>query len=1180
MSHRLRILPLILAMAVELCHAQTNPNTEIGILPYESADVSDVDTVGLFNGSLSVRIPILNFPERGSLKYLLQYRYDGKHFDIHQICDIHGSHDDTDCITSWVAPTKYGDLFLSLEDTANSISAKIVNNWFSVSIVDANGSSHPAIPVNRSSGFQYAAIDGSGGIGNFTVESGGVDPPIAGFPRRVLNRNGTSYSVAGQQSPIVFEDVNGNMISNTSEIYTDTMNRSFDDWAEENPGNVDPTCYGGGSATITSYPGPNGSTQVKVCTLSLATGTTSFNAVDEYGNPIKELTTGPFPGITSISVFDGNSWATSPTWQFQYNDSYGDLTQITFPEGGTISYSWVTLSDPEIPPGTPGVAPVSRYVQSRTIDAQDGTGPQATQYSYNNHPVSNGNPNYSPAHDPITAWDTIVTNPNGDYTVHEFSFLIYVNGRYETETRQYNSSGQLLQTIDTDYQANSDTSGDPNVFPIRKTTIYPGSIYSKVETDYDNQFNQNGAAGYGLPNFTGSYGKPVQVREYDSGIGTPGAIIRCTAYNYKAFQNDAYLAANLIDLVSSKSVYAGSCGSGGQLIAQTTYGYDEQGVQSSGITMQHDTTISSPGVRGNLTSTHQFQLNPSGPTLNTSTTYYDTGLPYLSTDAKGNQTSYIYGPAYYGVYLTQTILPQTSGVQHQIKATYDINTGSVTSYTDQNNQVSNYGYDALGRIWTAHFPDAGSSAASSKVFCYPNLNTGTEVDAQSSALTAPANSLTCPSAPNAKVLTHIFDGLGRVSKAQVLESAQQSVTTDTTYDNVGRVYSVSNPYRSLSDTTYGLTIYTYDALNRKVTQTQPDQSTLQWCYNEIGVLGSIRCLANQSRIPGASWVNSIDESGHLSQHVSDGLGRLVAVMEQNPTGSNLALETDYGYDALDNLKYVNQIGSSANADTPRTRSFGYNSISRLLWSQNPETGVVCYGHGDGSVAGCQADGYDANGNLIYKTDGRGITTNYTYDNLNRMLSKTYLLGGSSPNLLHSCYLYDSATNGIGRLWLEWTTAGSCSTAGYQTMRQLLAYDPMGRAWNEQQCVFGHCTSGPPPPTSCTANGNSAPYYQTYCYDLAGNMTWSVNGVSNTPSVNPVAFSYTFDAVGRLSTLSSSWIDSVYPPILHPPALFTADPTSGYSPAGALQNYTLGNSVSVTNTYDNRLRTTSDTATQK
>src|SRR5262249_26581962 len=98
---------------------------------------------------------------------------------------------------------------------------------------------------------------------------------------------------------------------------------------------------------------------------------------------------------------------------------------------------------------------------------------------------------------------------------------------------------------------------------------------------------------------------------------------------------------------------------------------------------------------------------------------------------------------------------------------------------------------------------------------------------------------------------------------------------------------------------------------------------------------------------------------------TDALGRLVKVIE-DPGGLNY--ETSYSYDSLGNLLQVTQ-GS-------QTRTFAYDSFSRLTSAANPESGTVTYA-------------YDANGNLMEKTDARDVKTTMTYDALNRVRSKSY-----------------------------------------------------------------------------------------------------------------------------------------------------------------------------------------------
>ena len=93
---------------------------------------------------------------------------------------------------------------------------------------------------------------------------------------------------------------------------------------------------------------------------------------------------------------------------------------------------------------------------------------------------------------------------------------------------------------------------------------------------------------------------------------------------------------------------------------------------------------------------------------------------------------------------------------------------------------------------------------------------------------------------------------------------------------------------------------------------------------------------------------------------------------------------------------------------------------------------------------------------------------------------------------------------------------------------------------------------------------------SYCYDQAGSLTAYTNGLdSATFGAQSFATSQQFDAAGRLSTITSSWND-----VLHPANLFTA---SGYTAAGALQNWMLGPEIVASKSYDNRLRPLSETA---
>jgi RHS repeat-associated protein len=229
-----------------------------------------------------------------------------------------------------------------------------------------------------------------------------------------------------------------------------------------------------------------------------------------------------------------------------------------------------------------------------------------------------------------------------------------------------------------------------------------------------------------------------------------------------------------------------------------------------------------------------------------------------------------------------------------------------------------------------------------------------------------------------------------------------------------------------------------------------------------------------------SWVDYSDEVNRHAQRISDALGRLTAVME--PVANIPTLETDYGYDALGNLLTVNQKGTSG--ETPRTRRFTYDSLSRLLTASNPESGTICYGTWSGGFPGfgtCQ-NGYDAVGNLVVKTGAGGIPTSYSYDALNRLTQKSYEDGGASTVF----YGYDvssidfvppsgsanprvtaTLSNAIGRLAFA-STSGSSLYA--------YSYDPLGRVKNQWLSTPSY-------------NTGSSPVFQLNAvYDLAGDVT--------------------------------------------------------------------------------------------
>jgi RHS repeat-associated protein len=220
-------------------------------------------------------------------------------------------------------------------------------------------------------------------------------------------------------------------------------------------------------------------------------------------------------------------------------------------------------------------------------------------------------------------------------------------------------------------------------------------------------------------------------------------------------------------------------------------------------------------------------------------------------------------------------------------------------------------------------------------------------------------------------------------------------------------------------------------------------------------------------------------------------------------------------------------------------SFGYDSLSRLTSASNPESGTVSYT-------------YDANGNVITKTDARNITTCFGdwngtscngstgYDALNRNLKKTYS-DGVTPA---AHFVYDTSPqlsvtlpHPIGRLVEGYTDASNGTVYGY---------DYMGRVSVNNQA----------PPTVW----GSTTFAETYNYDYLGDVTSSLNG----EDLTPFTLTYSYNRAGRLTGITSSLSDSN-----HPGTLLSG---AHYNAIGSLSSETLdGGIINESRTYDSRLR---------
>lgn len=777
----------------------------------------------------------------------------------------------------------------------------------------------------------------------------------------------------------------------------------------------------------------------------------------------ESIPAGEEPLIDTITLQDGS------TYKFTYEPTPGNPSAVTgrlgsvkLPTGATISYTYPGSND--------------------GINCSDGTNLHLTRTT----------PDGTWTYDRTISGaggTTTVTDPLGNQTIINFQSGV------ETERQIYqgSSNGTLLQTIFTCYNGSrpncSNTTITPPITEVSRFVLFPNG----KESETDAFFSSSSAA-------------VTEIDEYDFGANNPGSLLRKIVTNYASLGN------NILDLAASVTVCSSggtdlACNGSGTKIAQTTYGYDETTPTATSGVPQH---VSVSGARGNQTSVHRF-VNTTNSNLTTSFSYDDTGNKIASTDPNGNQTQFSYSDNFSDginrnslAYLTQTTLPRTA-TAHITKTQYDFNTGLPTTTTDENNNQITNTYDSLLRPLTINYPDGGQA---SYTYNSPTSTSQSEKISSSQNLTS----------------TTILDGLGRTSQQQLTSDPAGTVYTDTTYNAIGLVASISNPHRTGSNPTDGTTQFTYDALGRMTLQTQPDGSTIQTTYS-------------------GNCVTTTNEAGQQRKSCSDGLGHSTSVFEDP---SSLNYETDYTYDALNNLLTVNQKGGSTDSTQWRTRTITYDSLSRVIQSSTPEQGTLSLAYLTSAGGNCSGDPTA----VCRRTDARNITTTYTYDALNRVTQKSYS-DGTTPT---ANFVYDTASgwgnpsatqsNIIGRLSEIYETGTTIPG------NQIFGYDSMGRINVNNQCTPSICGTGNYP-VSAT-------------YNLIGGLT-SVTY----PSGRLVSFGY--NLANSLNSIQFTTWNGTAPSGGAYTYWSAAD--ANFYPNGLANVATLGNGITQTHTANDRLQLT-------
>lgn len=772
------------------------------------------------------------------------------------------------------------------------------------------------------------------------------------------------------------------------------------------------------------------------------------------------------------------------SYKFTYN-VWGEVDKVALPSGGYERFEYAavpSVSDVGVPYNEGNRGAIKHWI-SATGNAVD-----EVQWTYAS-----------------TGTVTTVTNPSGSRAERtliaasintHFGFEDARTGK-ATEERTYNASNQLIRRTLVDWTQDGNLPGGHseakrNPRPTKKVEVLldtaGNALAAMTIPTYDADLNEIKSEQYDYTQVSLSTGQTGAITAF-----TAGTLLRTEETTYLVNDTtisqsirDAYRARNMLGLPSKKLIKNGS----GVVVAAMEYKYDEAAYAP--LTYASVTGWTNPATTylGNVTTVRAWDNNgnqawvnwTTGTWIETHTQYDQCGNVRKSWDGKGNLAQVEYTDAFSDsinrntyAYPTKTTSPVpdptgTFGTNTSLiaQSKYDFSTGKVTWVQDANNQVATTEYEqpyspvvnnccnSLNRVTRVVRPTGGGETTYEYSDTVGNMwvKTRTKRDASNWVESAV-----------------YLDKLGRTYLSATSEGGNSWLVSETKYDNQGRAHQASNPYRVTGAANAGAvpaaaagtsgkqwTTSTFDALNRVLTVTTPDNAVVTTSYE-------------------VNKVTVTDQAGKQRRSESDALGRLSKVVEA-PNAENYT--TTYSYDALGNLTGVNQSG--------QTRTFGYDSLKRLKSANNPESGTTMYA-------------YDNNSNLLTRTDARPLTTTYTYDNLNRNTTVRY---SSYPDGTAAVdRFYDNATLGKDKFF--YAVSYNTETNGTLTYNydQINSYDAVGRPLSKSQNFLVN-----------QGGYQWKPYTTSVTYDLSGNVTSQTY-----PSGRTV--NYAYDTAGRTTSFTGN-----------------------------------------------------------
>lgn len=1168
LSLSILLLGFIATVGVAQTTSTTDATTPAGLAagaPSGSYELSGFESVNLYNGNLNFHLPLVHVGGRGSAGYTMMLTLDSKGWRTRHTTIQNGTIEQfTPTQVNWGAvspglspgvlqgrqtgtgsPWPCGSGTSTYPYTLTRLTFTAADGTeYELRDQNTNGQPQavalhcPSSTIGASRGTVFVASDGTSAtfISDATIYD---NPWVSRMGSHILSpsgylimRDGTRYRIDnglvswirdrnGNKLTFAYDPVNSQLMT-----ITDSLNRqisiSYPDGVSTFYTQISFNGFGGTPRTIRI----NGTDLSNALRPGYSIQT--MHALFPELNGASTSTTFTTNVISSVVLPDGVQ-----QYQFQYN-SYGELARVQLPTGGAIEYDMTAGSGVLSAFGNDGynVYEIFRRVVERRVYSNGSTLEGKTTYIQSGGGVVDplglvGASKSNVAVDHLdssgarlarerhyfyaTPSDSLYLQPQGQL------YNDWKDGKeYETDALDVNGTTILGRKVDT-WQQRADVwwvasqpqygnpANDPRIIETDSTLVDSNQV-AKQTYSYD-QFN----------NKTDEY-------DYDYGAaGAAGALVRRTHTDYVTTNpaNNADYTGNSIHIKSLPSQQQVFDAAGNEK-ARTTYDYDNYVADGSHAPLTDRSSISGLDAafttgyqtRGNATRVTHWILS-TGSQLSSYPQYDIAGNVVKTIDARGNATIFNFNdnfgspdgeartnsaPTPLSSQSQQTyalVTKVTNALGHTSYSQYDYYTGHAVDGEDANGSVaSGYYNDVLDRpTQVVRAANGGATVKSQTTFSYDDANRTIMTTSDQTNFN-----------DNLLKSQMLYDGLGRTTETRQYETNSSYIISKQQYDALGRSSQSSNPYRSTDPTSNPIywTTTQYDALGRVTNVTTPDGAVVNTSYSGAQVL--VTDQAGKQRMSQTNALGQLTDVWEITPADGSPVADATKVTVSFPNHAEVTtgFHTSYSYDALNDLTNVTQ--------GQQTRTFAYDSLKRLSSAINPESGTVSYQ-------------YDNNGNLMQKTDARGVVTSFDpYDALNRATVRHYSDG--TPQVT---YTYDTLTNGKGRLS---SISSSVSTTSYA------GYDALGRVTGSTQ----------------TTSGAPSAYVMSYGYDLAGHET------SETYPSGRV-LTATYDGAGREQSVAGQTSGASKP--------YASQ--IAYGAHGAISSMQLGNNLWEHTSFNNRLQ---------